>query len=421
MRDARIRQGSATFERQHHQQHNFSDFDYDLMAPPSNVSPAVPYDSLPETPQLWTNNPTDSPIEWTPTYVSSNESTSASSTVTDPSLYSAVITSQQTTPAPRQAGSVAASRAYTLQGSRESSQQRQLPHLPVDTVISQQPASIVQSLSTLNVRLHENASQITAQRTQKSGQMQQSRDQRSRSTSLVGHVESSTPSQEDLSIDETFRLSLDFIDALSGQGLRSDLFCSPKRRVRARSASAVSPSPAVQVAGPNSTQYLEIPQPVVDNTTTQGPRFDDQASVLLILSCYLRLINTFDDIFEHIQAVLEWPVSNDLQRLRLKRISVGVFSPPKDSLGHANLVLQMSEHLLTCARGKVKNAAACEDDDQGHIVREGDSKVSREQSPEAASNDVTKMTLLAIKVREVNIVNKLKRIRQSLHQRSTFL
>jgi hypothetical protein len=418
------------------------------MTPSQYMGAANPFHGMSD-PHGWNQIPNESPISWTPTYVSSIEAASAtSSTATDPSMYSSINVSQA--PQPPQAlqpalsyqtGAMAAP-VGTVRSSREGSLSRPssrlaLPQLALDTSLVPPPVSIVQSLSTINVRLHENATRIANQRAPKSGKLQ-SRTQRSRSASVVGYLDaavSSGSTDEDLAIDETFQLSLDFIDALSGRHSRRDAFSPPERRQRARSTSAVSTSPAIPSAGPN----FELPKPVVDNYSDKGLRFDDQASVLLILSCYLRLIYTFDDIFEHIQAVLEFPQNQQQQQqqqqqpqsqqqqnqydtkqhqLRLKRISVGDFSPPKDSLAHANLVLQMSEHLLTCARGKVKNASGCEDDQEDHMVRGGNKEGSLQ---EETDQDVTKMTLLAIRVREVNIVNKLKRIRASLHQPSIFL
>lgn len=69
---------------------------------------------------------------------------------------------------------------------------------------------------------------------------------------------------------------------------------------------------------------------------------------LLILSCYLRLVDTYDDVFGNMQACLDRSsITPEEDYVHLPGVQVGSFTLPQSSALQIVLILQLSRHLLS--------------------------------------------------------------------------
>jgi len=168
--------------------------------------------------------------------------------------------------------------------------------------------STIQSLSDLNVELYTHA--VTVPNPPKS------------------LVEPLSWKDKDFAIDRTFQLSQRFIDILN------------THYPRYLQSAALSATNTPASSAPSNSHHS-------GSNSDRPPLSIDQASFLLILSCYLRLIDTYDNIFGNMQACLDRAsVTAREDYVSLPNVKFGSFSLPNSSALQITLILQLARHLL---------------------------------------------------------------------------
>ncbi|KAI0097801.1 hypothetical protein F4776DRAFT_533847 [Hypoxylon sp. NC0597] len=169
---------------------------------------------------------------------------------------------------------------------------------------------------------------------------------------------------KDFAIDKTFQLSQKFIEALDR--------LYPRHQ--------------------GSTAIDHVSSPV------QGPpaQFDD-ASFLLVLSCYQRLIETYDDIFGNMQACLDRSaITAPEDYVPMPDMKVGSFSLPNSSALQITLVLQLARHLIKRMDFIIKAL------DQSRNLTSCD------------ANDLMSLTFKAVSTRETDLIERINKLRNTL-------
>ncbi|KAF2444611.1 hypothetical protein P171DRAFT_431418 [Karstenula rhodostoma CBS 690.94] len=168
---------------------------------------------------------------------------------------------------------------------------------------------------------------------------------------------------KDFAIDKTFQLSQRFIEVLNKLYPR---FLETAPISSAGSGSALRPDPSF-----------------------------DQASFLLVLSCYQRLVDAYDDIFGNMQACLNRSSTTAREDyVQMPDVRVGDFSLPNSSALQITLILQLARHLLRRLGDIIKWV------DSGYI--------------DASSNDLTSLTLKAVYTRESDLITRINVLRNTL-------
>ncbi|OTA93979.1 hypothetical protein M434DRAFT_11202 [Hypoxylon sp. CO27-5] len=174
---------------------------------------------------------------------------------------------------------------------------------------------------------------------------------------------------KDFAIDKTFQLSQKFIEALD------------KLYPRHKGSAAIDP-----VSSP--VQGLDFSRPPVQF---------DQASFLLVLSCYQRLIETYDDIFGNMQACLDRSaITAPEDYVPMPDMKVGSFSLPNSSALQITLVLQLARHLIKRMEFIIKAL------DQSRNLTSCD------------TNDLMSLTFKAVNSRESDLVGRINKLRNTL-------
>ncbi|KAI4859941.1 hypothetical protein F4820DRAFT_131413 [Hypoxylon rubiginosum] len=178
---------------------------------------------------------------------------------------------------------------------------------------------------------------------------------------------------KDFAIDKTFQLSQTFIESID------------KMYPRHPENSSLSPtqSPAYHSSPPISGSCR--------------PTSFDQSSFLLVLSCYQRLIETYDDIFGNMQACLDRSsVTAREDYVQMPDVKVGSFSLPNSSALQITLILQLARHLIRR---------------MGIIIK------TLNQGPNAATDDASdlmSLTFKALSTRESDLVERINKLRNTL-------
>ncbi|KAI2626421.1 hypothetical protein GGR54DRAFT_636992 [Hypoxylon sp. NC1633] len=123
----------------------------------------------------------------------------------------------------------------------------------------------------------------------------------------------------------------------------------------------------------------------------------DQSSFLLVLSCYQRLIETYDDIFGNMQACLDRSsVTAREDYVQMPDVKVGSFSIPDSSALQITLILQLARHLIRRMGIIIKNL---------------------NPRPNAAidgANDLLSLTFKALSIRESDLIERINKLRNTL-------
>ncbi|KAI0383341.1 hypothetical protein F5Y04DRAFT_251094 [Hypomontagnella monticulosa] len=173
---------------------------------------------------------------------------------------------------------------------------------------------------------------------------------------------------KDFAIDKTFQLSQKFIEVLDKAYL-----CRP------RGSTANSMSPTVCGAEPSEPGML------------------DQASFLLVLSCYQRFIEAYDNIFGNVQACLDRSaITAPEDYVRMPDMKVGAFSLPNSSALQITLVLQLARHLIQRMGLIIKSLGQS-------WASDGDNM-----------NDLLSPIFKAINERDKNLIERIHKLRNTL-------
>ena len=275
-------------------------------------------------------------------------------------------------------------------------------------------ATWLQRVAEINVRLFEHASIIPA--VQESPEHPQTGDRRVESSpNALDHKGGSGPRKEEqgseFAIDQTFLLSRQLIHILN------QVYPRFHQTAFSLDPAVISPcysqSPHRQHSSHGShrghNSGASNPLAIYDHP----PASIDPGSGLLVLSCYLRVIDIYDKIFGHIRTCLaKTGTAEPLTQIRLPGLTIGSFSLPSSSALQLTLFIQLAEQLLDRLRS---------------IVALMDSTVLRAANDEGGSNrpdgqdgsplgDVTDVTLQAIRTREGEMVKRMNSVRRMLQQ-----
>ncbi|KAH8199738.1 hypothetical protein TruAng_006083 [Truncatella angustata] len=125
----------------------------------------------------------------------------------------------------------------------------------------------------------------------------------------------------------------------------------------------------------------------------ESPSFD-QSSFLLVLSCYQRLIETYDDIFRNMQACLDRSsITAREDYVQMPDMKVGSFSLPDSSTLQITLILQLTRHLLRRMSAIIK---------------------SLNTNYGGGTNDLMSLTFKAVNTREEDLIKRINKLRNSL-------
>ncbi|KAI1394378.1 uncharacterized protein F4822DRAFT_439954 [Hypoxylon trugodes] len=171
---------------------------------------------------------------------------------------------------------------------------------------------------------------------------------------------------KDFAIDRTFRLSQKLIEALN------------KLYPRNTGNTAIS-----STSSPIREEHSETSF--------------DQSSFLLVLSCYQRLIETYDDIFGNMQACLDRSTTTAPEDyVSMPSMKVGSFSLPNSSALQITLVLQLARHLLQR---------------MGCIIKALDRSLVTTSD---GANDLMSLTFKAVHTREADLIERINKLRNTL-------
>ncbi|KAI2643456.1 hypothetical protein GGS21DRAFT_16077 [Xylaria nigripes] len=161
---------------------------------------------------------------------------------------------------------------------------------------------------------------------------------------------------KDVAIDGTFQLSYAFIEAID--------------KLDSRHESAAS------LAGANGVTL-------------------DQASLLLVFSCYQRLIETYDDIFGNMQVCLDRSsITAPEDYVQMPDVKVGSFSLPDSSALQITLILQLARHLIQRI---------------GLMVMDLNNTTT-----DAPIDDLTSITLHTLNTRQNELIERINTLRNTL-------
>lgn len=197
---------------------------------------------------------------------------------------------------------------------------------------------------------------------------------------------------KDFAIDRTFQLSQSFINILNEiwpRYLRSPMLKPPSNM-------------------PDAVVSLNCPQ--ARPTSDRQPAPLDQGSFLLILSCYLRLLDTYDKIFGNMQACLDRSsITAEEDYVSLPDVKVGSFALPNSSALQITLILQLARHLLNRVGEIVKSIQLAGNDS---TATSDDIDISGGLS--ADTDCFMSQTLKAVNIRESTLVKRINALRNTL-------
>ncbi|PLN76262.1 hypothetical protein BDW42DRAFT_23535 [Aspergillus taichungensis] len=155
------------------------------------------------------------------------------------------------------------------------------------------------------------------------------------------------------------------------------------------------------------TARMQTPESTPGSTHESGPSEPpiDQGSCLLILSCYTRLIETYDRIFANMQGCLDRSsVTARDDYVNMPSVQVGSFSLPHSSSLQIVLILQLARQLLT-RMGEIIKAVQPEE-------RKNHSDASGSES--AIGGLLLSRTLDTVSAEEDSLMKRITKLRSTL-------
>ena len=135
----------------------------------------------------------------------------------------------------------------------------------------------------------------------------------------------------------------------------------------------------------------------------------DPGSMLLLLSCYLRLIDTYDSIFGNMQACLDRSSAMlPEDYVSLPSVKVGSFSFPPTSALQITMVLHFASDLL----GRLRETTQFLHPPSNDGLRTPESQ--DRDNEDVPTADISTATLNAVTARQNELVQRIKKLRQSL-------
>ena len=206
---------------------------------------------------------------------------------------------------------------------------------------------------------------------------------------------------ESRSLDETLALSTDLIQLLD------------------QLSSQTGESPQVQRCNNFQSSFqgrmANLPRrhrghltPADEENKPQSPIHGDQFTMLLLISCYMRLIGIYEDFFTHIQLNLcDFKSLNESTQIHLPAITVGSFSLRSSPVLEALLVIELVTFLVRHLGHTIELTASTANS-------RDDATSERSSKSSSAMTDVTSSTLKAVREREEELIESMSRIRRAL-------
>ncbi|WYZ42549.1 hypothetical protein EsH8_VI_000248 [Colletotrichum jinshuiense] len=154
----------------------------------------------------------------------------------------------------------------------------------------------------------------------------------------------------------------------------------------------------VEVLNKLHPRYLETARHESDAGKARDPATDmDQASLLLVLSCYQRLVDAYQNIFGNMQACLDRSFSTARKDyVQMPEVKIGSFAIPNSSALQITLILQLARHLLQRLGAIIKSI-----EQNSTPLRRGE-------------NDLMAFTFKAVSVKEEELIKKITMVRNTL-------
>lgn len=275
-------------------------------------------------------------------------------------------------------------------------------------------ATWLQKVAEINVRLFEHASIIPA--VHEPPELSQSGEKRVEASGTVlntsdcrgGNGQHQDGQGSEFAIDQTFLLSRQLIDILN------QVYPRFHQRASSFEQAMVSPSHSQSPHRLHSRHYSH---------STNGsnplapcdypPTSIDPGSGLLVLSCYLRVIDIYDKIFGHIRmCVAKTGTADPFTQIRLPGLTIGSFSLQSSSALQVTLFIQLAEQLLD----RLRSIVALMDSTTLRGAKEEGGSNRQDRQDGSSLGDVTDVTLQAIRTREGEMVKRMNSVRRMLQQ-----
>lgn len=269
-----------------------------------------------------------------------------------------------------------------------------------------QPCSVdeawVSKLAEINVKLFKHAATIPRAQKDSANNEEQSDFDSSPNQPQVEDGGGSSFEGTRFAIDETFQLSRQLIDILN------EIY--PKSRLSSQNpvkGDMEDPAPTNYRYGMNNRDAAC--NEVAQNCPAISAPSDillDPGSNILVLSCYLRILDIYAKLFGKIDA----SISNKdfLRSIRLPRLTVGTFSLHPTSALQITLIMQLAEELLDRLRDVVALT--------NQTASPRWPKDNEQDWHSSALSGVAEVTLQAIRFREAKIIKGMKGVRLELQR-----
>ena len=220
----------------------------------------------------------------------------------------------------------------------------------------------------------------------------------------------------EFAIDQTFLLSRQLIDILNQ--------VYPRFHQRASSFEQAVLSPSHSHS--HSHTHTHSPHRQQSSRSSQSgsgsnplapsdlpPTSIDPGSGLLVLSCYLRVIDIYDKIFGHVRmCVAKTGTADPFTQIRLPGLTIGSFSLQSSSALQVTLFIQLAEQLLD----RLRSIVALMDSTTLRGTKEEAGSGREDRQDGSCLSDVTDVTLQAIRTREAEMVKRMNSVRRMLQQ-----
>jgi hypothetical protein len=193
----------------------------------------------------------------------------------------------------------------------------------IDTSNSLSEKDLVHQLSTLNIGLYEHIQTIPSQSIYEPDHPK---------CTYTGADENVLPIYQQYSTDETFKLTQELID-IYPVFIRTFIKCRTSSETSSDDWVAQE-SLGIQQSGAIVSSSEELArQNLVDKRGSSSCRASDvdHSSVLLLLSCHVRLIDIYDELFKHIEHCMAqggMPKNAAQARIAVTSLKIGSYQPP---------------------------------------------------------------------------------------------
>ena len=285
------------------------------------------------------------------------------------------------------------------------SQQHPERALPSNIDYNSQSLSFTRKIMNINLKLCEHAATLPSLEV-----LTASANSRERSIGTDRQRSGSDLSSQDqhkavFAIDQTFMLTRQFTEILKdGFEITSRSKDSTKAPTQSRQAAWTAPQ------DPSAKLQRSSAAPDAGTGLSRYTVNRDAGSLLLVISCYVRIIEIYDRIFLHLQRSASKGTNDLMAHLRLPNVIIGAFSTQSSGTLQALLFIQIAEQLLDCLREFFIKRLFFS------ISNETDACMDQEQHPNA---DVADEAFKKVMTQEAKVVRSMHKVRKTIQQHWT--